>query len=612
MSPGSQPVPRTCPHCLALFETEVEVPKIRDSDGSDILKTNRPPTDPEIPHILSAIDEERAQKMRLEARIAAVESLLKALMADYDKIEEKIRTYEGSFSLLRRIPTELLSLIFVFASTSTPWVPQDPAPWTASQVCRRWRAITLFQSTFWASIDLDFGRMASVDRKTRTPFRLEAQVKRAGNLPLQVDFACHFKREITEQESAVFTVLARHSARWQKVRISGPISLSSDLACIRGNLPHLSKLQVFFLLPTQDSFVVDAFELAPNLREATINMEYSQRGTVSVALPSSRLQRYAARGTWTGHIRTLQSASNLVDCGLDASTDDLFIPPTTLIVLPHLLRLSLSDSIILGCLEAPQLEELYCSGQPNHLSSLFDHRRPQRLHKLVLPFLASVADICGILRSVPTITDIGVSVSTDSLDDLFTALLLQNEPTDIGLALRSIILDCNEDYAGTQPYNPEALDNMVTSRWRTGRLRSIHIPDTTFPTMRSWRLKELKREGLIFTCALDKKVWLAWRWCHLICGFLTHLQFVRIVCALSWRRTTLRNPVLKLDGGSAFPISFLPFLFMTKMKISALTDATSNDEVITVRTRIDRFPRSTCEDRIRNSRMDTFFSAVSC
>ncbi|KAJ7262701.1 hypothetical protein B0H12DRAFT_1180863, partial [Mycena haematopus] len=181
MSSSPQPIPQTCPHCRVPFDTPPDASK-PSRIPKDILDTNRPPTDSETLCILRIIDEERTRKTRLKARIAAVQSLLEELMAERVSMDAEIRAHEGTLSLLRRMPTELLSLIFVFASRSTYWERQNPAPWTASQVCRRWRAIALSQPSFWASIDLDFINMKLKDCKTHTVFRLEAQLKRAGNL----------------------------------------------------------------------------------------------------------------------------------------------------------------------------------------------------------------------------------------------------------------------------------------------------------------------------------------------------------------------------------------------------------------------------------------------
>ncbi|KAJ7262711.1 hypothetical protein B0H12DRAFT_1012532, partial [Mycena haematopus] len=97
-----------------------------------------------------------ARTTRLEDRIAAVQSLLEELIVERGNIKAEIRAHEGALSPLRRLSTELLSLIFIFASRSTNWERQNPAPWIASQVCRRWRAITLSQPSLWTSIDLDF------------------------------------------------------------------------------------------------------------------------------------------------------------------------------------------------------------------------------------------------------------------------------------------------------------------------------------------------------------------------------------------------------------------------------------------------------------------------
>ncbi|KAJ7262710.1 hypothetical protein B0H12DRAFT_1047399, partial [Mycena haematopus] len=63
-------------------------------------------------------------------------------------------------------------------------------------------------------------------RKTHTPFRLEAQLKRAGNLSLCVNFTCY---RSTEEEFVLLAILVQHSARWEEVRLHVPVSRFSDL-----------------------------------------------------------------------------------------------------------------------------------------------------------------------------------------------------------------------------------------------------------------------------------------------------------------------------------------------------------------------------------------------
>ncbi|KAJ7657568.1 hypothetical protein B0H14DRAFT_3078223 [Mycena olivaceomarginata] len=472
------PSTATCPHCLASLDLQLDSKP--SPVPSDLLETNRPPTDPEILDIHSAIDEKRAQKMCLEARIAAVQSLLEKLRVDCNNLDDDIQAHERTLSSLRRMPIELLSLIFVFASR---FKYLEPTPWTASQVCHLWRTVALSQSL-----------MSEMDRKTSTPFRLKAQLKRSGTLPLRIDFACRYKFASAKQELVLLDILAQHSTRWETVRL---------FACIRGNLPLLCKLQVLCHPPDPDNkHPVDVFEFAPNLRDVTVNMEGFHEDPVHVLLPFPRLQQHAARNMLDSHLRTLASASNRVECALDVDhSSDISVPPAKLVTLPHLLRLFLQDSKLWDCLDTPQLEELYCSSQSNHLLSLFKRQPPQHLRKLVLFFPTSVPDISDILRWAPAITDLDVCVPAESFDDLNTSLILRNEPTDVGLALRSI------ERLGQflfRRYNQNILVDMLTLRWRAGagELCLINVPDGEFD-MRDERLDELESEGLVFTSSFN-------------------------------------------------------------------------------------------------------------
>jgi hypothetical protein len=124
----------------------------------------------------------------------------------------------------------------------------------------------------------------------------------------------------------------------------------------------------------------------------------------------------------------------------------------------------------------------------------------------VLFFPASVPDISGILHSAPIITDIGVCVPAESFDDLSTSLILWNEPTDVSLALRLIVLACNERLGQFlfRQYNQNILVDMLTSRWNAGagELCLIIVPDGEFD-MWDERLDELESEQLVFTSSFD-------------------------------------------------------------------------------------------------------------
>ncbi|KAJ7763663.1 hypothetical protein DFH07DRAFT_812695 [Mycena maculata] len=479
--------PTSCTHCVALLQTESSLPPI----PSDILSTNRPPLDTEILCIRDVVAAEKTRKTRLDAQIAALRSSLKKLIADRDSLKEEIRLHEGTLSPLRRMPTELLSL--VFKSAAVP--DKDPAPWTISQVCRRWRAIVVSQPSFWASIFLDF---QFEDTYSITRSRLEGQLQRTGNLPLNVVFACrngYF--EYTERELDLLGLVASQSVRWESIRIAAPLSIFSALAGVRGRLPLLRKIEILAHPSDAEEHSVNIFEFAPKLEQASVN---PSGRPITAVLPFPQLLQYVAHNTWNGHLHSLRSALNLVECALEFT--EISTPPTTLITLPHLLRLSISKSNFLECLDVPKLQELYCCPQSDHLSSLL-RRRPHSLRKLVMP-RASVTDVAGILRSVPALTDIGIFIPESSADVLVSLLTIRNATADVGPNLRSIhIGSSREEPRAASAFTlamslhgwQNSLVDMVESRWRGGQLRSITLPDFRRHQDHE-RLVRLEGEGL--------------------------------------------------------------------------------------------------------------------
>ncbi|KAF7356225.1 hypothetical protein MVEN_00953900 [Mycena venus] len=377
---------RPCPHYLALSDT-IDASKSPQIPPA-VVESNRPPTDLEVLCIQRVINEVRARKTRLDARIAALQSALNQLIADRDALEEEIRMRQGTLSPLRRMPTELLSLIFGFLSRFKLRERQNPAPWTVSQVCYRWREIVSSQPSFWTRIDLDLGNLnnRSLKTPTQTSFGLVTQLRWSGKEPLDVVFTSYRPYVYTDKECALLKILAGHSARWEKLRISGsPAALSSSLAPIRCRLPLLRTLNVSSTPLRNEPWqlrTLDVFEIAPNLRHASVN-KGGWGDPMHVILPFPGLVQYAAYSSWDGHLSVLRSMSFLVECALNIK--DISTPPATTIPLPHLLRLSLSKPDFLECLDTPNLQDLYCSSRSDHLSSPFS-RRPYRLQKLVLSF----------------------------------------------------------------------------------------------------------------------------------------------------------------------------------------------------------------------------------
>ncbi|KAJ7464512.1 hypothetical protein FB451DRAFT_1042145, partial [Mycena latifolia] len=131
-----------CANCAFFFEPE---PPLNPSTiSSDILETNCPPSEFSMPSIREFIARGSARRTRLDAKIASLEALLDVLLHERSPLDADIRKHEGAVSPLRRMPTELLSLIFKYT------LPHDlSGTWTIPAVCSRWRTIALSQPTLW-------------------------------------------------------------------------------------------------------------------------------------------------------------------------------------------------------------------------------------------------------------------------------------------------------------------------------------------------------------------------------------------------------------------------------------------------------------------------------
>lgn len=482
-----------CPHCSLtplVFE-----PSGASQIPSDILSTNRPLLDSEVELIRNVIAREQAQKARLYAQIVALRAALDRCVQEHNSVAGDIRMHEKTLALspLRRMPPELLSLIFM----ATMLHSYDPAPWEISQVCRRWRNVVLNQPTFWTSINLCVHR----DRgRVPVKYRLEVQLQRSALLPLEVFLMCRSCEAWDDEELDIVQVLASHSARWRTLQTRGHWSMHTALApVIRGRIPILKKL---YILADTSKFSnddelqsLDAFQFAPQLQQVSINIDGN---AISANLPFAQLFQYAAHNTWQGHINSLRSAShNLVECAL--KFEEPGTPPTTRIVLPNLIRLSVSDSDFLECLEVPKLQELYCYNTSNHLSSVLA-RRPH-LQKLGILSTALVTDVAGILRAIPSITEIVLFVSKELNEEFISLFTLRNATTDVGLALRSIhilSIDKEIDFLDYTTFCSDADDlvAMVESRWRGGQLSVLTLPTRERWVHRNKCIEECVKHGL--------------------------------------------------------------------------------------------------------------------
>ncbi|KAJ6520734.1 hypothetical protein B0H19DRAFT_1204636 [Mycena capillaripes] len=210
-----------------------------------------------------------------------------------------------ALSPLRRMPTEIISLIFTFATPPfTPFgnvMSVQEGPWALSAVCSRWRIIILSSPCFWTSLSLDF----TDDDPESSSFAgivpmLEAHLERSQQLPLDVTFGTFYNDDCTQRERHVLELLALHCRRWETIQFTGPSVAYTLLEDIGATSPS-------YAIRCYDPLHLDLFQSCPRLEEAFFNTGgYGEDCSLVTELPFPQLQRYGASNPWANHVHALR------------------------------------------------------------------------------------------------------------------------------------------------------------------------------------------------------------------------------------------------------------------------------------------------------------------
>ncbi|KAJ7812044.1 hypothetical protein B0H14DRAFT_3753981 [Mycena olivaceomarginata] len=313
----------------------------------DILDTNNPPAESNHPALRAFVSCGSAHRAHLNATIAALKAELTKLLEERKSLDAEIWKHEGALSPLRRMPVEIISLIFKFAAPFRSSVMNfQEGPWTLSAVCSRWRNIALSQPSLWTDFALNFVESPYTAWR-RLPL-VEAHLERSQKLPLSITFFPHYETACMEAEQPLLDLLAAHCDRWETVELCGSTLLYDTLiGSIYGRLPILRKLVLricsqFDGLDPEPADISDLFADCPALEEVTINGGcYGGDIPVIADLPCAQLLRYSASNHWPNHVRVLASAVNLVDCVLRLIEPERGpAPGSPIVLLPQLRRLS--------------------------------------------------------------------------------------------------------------------------------------------------------------------------------------------------------------------------------------------------------------------------------
>ncbi|KAK0491703.1 hypothetical protein EDD18DRAFT_1334584 [Armillaria luteobubalina] len=230
-----------------------------------LLQMNALPTPIERKSLEAALSEAPDRIAELDSLILSTTSLLRYLTNDRNQALENQANAKKILSPSRRLPTELLTDIFIRCSSlrDRSDSPLDPSafPWTLSHVCRKWREVAIATPELWSSIHLNFedDPFLNGSRKREAAFMLGIILDRAR--PHDLDISIYSDNDIsTHPAGAVLLPSARY---WETLDVMGNLEFLSPC---RGFFDRLETAEVMWGGDHGESEAIDTFAVAPRLR----------------------------------------------------------------------------------------------------------------------------------------------------------------------------------------------------------------------------------------------------------------------------------------------------------------------------------------------------------
>jgi hypothetical protein len=213
--------------------------------------TNYVPTDDEIKRI-------RAHLVPHEAELARLDSLIRQLTAQRDRVKDRIESHKALISHARRLPQDLVEQIFLACLPTHHNAIMSPAepPLLLGRISA-WRSVAFSMPRLWTSLHVSQPFVGwHEERQTAVVEWLE----RSAPLPLELSVNCGWQNDNTR-----ITSLLEFSARWRRLHVSGmwTADFSQTLASVD----------------------------APMLVDIHITLEYTEPADMSLVLSSNLFRR---------------------------------------------------------------------------------------------------------------------------------------------------------------------------------------------------------------------------------------------------------------------------------------------------------------------------------
>ena len=505
-----------CIHCR---QNAVEVPAVQPSYWPERIGVSALPSDSDIAEIQLVISRVQTDLVLLRSEM---DRMLLAYMQLSDRqraLQQCVEEHSVLLAPVRKLPPEVLAEIFR-RCLPEPHIQKSPdrrlTLLLLTQICRKWRDITLSTPDLWASLNMelnDSNMSHCVSVMTRW-------FSRAHGYPLSLDILGIRIWSNWNLQRLAETIVPLCS-RLQDLTLYITSMFFDILPQIQATFPMLRslKLQVFNQNASSDSiWPLKLFKLSPNLHSVYLDIHPSNVDLPWAQLTILHIGEHASVDTMQCR-DLIQSCPNLDQCSFLSVISSAVSLSEPVLFHPSLrvARFTLDDRRpVIGLFDLfmfPNLQEFHLDykhighTEIQFAEELIDFlsRSKAKITKLIANLALPSSFMITILHYLPALVElhIGVYPSASELAHLIATLaeVADGEFSICPDLMAFHLLDEPPLDGSRSKVNGELL-NMVNARWRHSAAFSLRIEIWRPISLMSW--KELKEQGLDVTIVDSK------------------------------------------------------------------------------------------------------------
>lgn len=267
---------------------DVDNMTLSPSKFSEKLNTNYIPSVPEIVEVKTYVAMVNGKVSEYDTRIAELEATLAAIKQRRAELHTTVTAHEALVSPLRRLPPEILQIIFVWclSQNRNAVMHASEAPVLLGRICSEWRRISIATPELWATLhivppNVNFSNpTSSTARFQRKRDLIEMWLGRSGACPLSISlvwFAGDSEEEI-KLCGTLLEVLVPLCGRWKVLDFQVPLKMFKPFIGLSvQDVPYLEGLSLMDNRTPLDADAVDRWpdslafaENATRLRNFTL------------------------------------------------------------------------------------------------------------------------------------------------------------------------------------------------------------------------------------------------------------------------------------------------------------------------------------------------------